>query len=93
MRIEESLIKNDLVRECAVIGVKDDVLAYRSVAYIILSDKTTGTNEAKKQLEHYCKENLPDSHWPDEYVFVERFPITRAGKVDYRALEEMAKDF
>lgn len=44
----------------------------------------------RKQLEAYCRENLPDSHWPDEYVFLEEFPITRSGKVDYRALEEMA---
>ena len=92
MRIEEMLIRNNLVHECAVVGVKDDAVAYRSVAYIILSDKAVDTDEARKQLEAYCKANLPDSHWPDEYVFVGKFPITRAGKVDYRALEEMAKE-
>lgn len=92
MRIEETLIKNELVSKCAVVGVKDDELAYRSIAYIILADKEMDHNEAKKQLIKYCGLNLPDSHWPDEYVFVDSFPITRAGKVDYRALEEMAKE-
>lgn len=92
MRIEETLIKCELVHACAVIGVKDDLLAYRSVAYIILSEKVTDKENMRKQLEAYCRENLPDSHWPDEYVFLEEFPITRAGKVNYRALEEMANE-
>ena len=91
MRIEEMLIQNELVRECAVVGVKDDILAYRSVAFILPSNKAGDTEEAKKQLDAYCKANLPDSHWPDEYFFVDSFPTTRAGKVDYRALEKKPK--
>lgn len=92
MRIEEALEKSADVEKCAVVGVKDDALAYRSIAYIILSDKTADTNAAKKQLEDRCHSDLPNSHWPDEYVFVNSFPLTRAGKIDYRALEEMAKE-
>ena len=88
MRIEEALIQNELVRECAVIGVKDDVLAYRSVAYIRLSDESKDTESAREQLDVYCRANLPESHWPDEYHFIDAFPTTRAGKVDYRTLEK-----
>ena len=91
MRIEETIIKNDMVHNCAVVGVKDEVIAYRSIAYIILADKSIHTDEAKEQLEKYCSAMLPDSHRPDEYIFVDKFPLTRAGKVDYRALEEQAK--
>ena len=91
MRIEEVLINHHLVHECAVVGIKDTVLAYRSVAFIVLSDRTFDTDRARASLEEYCRENLPDSHWPDEYVFIDKFPITRAGKVDYRALEERVK--
>lgn len=90
MCIEETLIKNKLVHGCAVVGVKDDLLAYRSVAYIVLVNSATKEENIRKQLEAYCRENLPDSHWPDEYVFLEAFPITRAGKINYHALEEMA---
>lgn len=91
MRIEETIINNDMVHNCAVVGVKDEVIAYRSIAYIILADKSIHTDEAKEQLEKYCSTMLPDSHRPDEYIFVDKFPLTRAGKVDYRALEEQAK--
>ncbi len=92
MRIEEALQNNDLVRECAVVGVKDDILAYRSIAYVILSESTTDFDSVKKRLDDYCHTVLPDSHWPDEYIFIQKYPITRAGKIDYRALEEMAKE-
>lgn len=92
MRIEEAIEKCDNVEKSAVIGVKDAVMAYRTIAYIILSDNATDADEVRKQLEAYCHSNLPENHWPDDYVFVESFPITRAGKVDYRALEKRAEE-
>ncbi len=92
MRIEEVIEKSDLVEKSAVVGVKDEVTAYRTIVYIILSENVAATDEVRKQLEAFCRLNLPESHWPDEFAFVEILPITRAGKVDYRALEEMAKN-
>lgn len=91
MRIEETLTEHELVKQSAVVGIKDDVLAYRSVAYIIPSVKGINENDMKQQLQKHCMANLPDSHQPDEYIFVDKFPITRAGKVDYKELERMAK--
>ena len=90
MRIEETLTEHELVKQSAVVGIKDDVLAYRSVAYIIPSVKGINENDMKQQLQKHCKANLPDSHQPDEYIFVDNFPITRAGKVDYKYLEQQA---
>ncbi len=90
MRIEETLIKHEAVHECAVIGVKDDVTAYRTVAYIIAENQPVDEDILRLQLDMYCHIELPDSHVPDEYIFVDAFPLTRAGKVDYRKLEEMS---
>ena len=92
MRIEEELSKSEYVERCAVVGVKDYIVAYRSIAYIIIKDKTTNSEIVKAELDKLCRENLPESHVPDEYRFVESFPLTRAGKVDYRALEKMAEE-
>ncbi len=92
MRIEETLLEHETVHKCAVVGIKDDVLAYRTFAYIVPSNQTMPHDEIKEQLKTHCRNHLPDSHWPDEYVFVESFPITRAGKVDYRALEKQAAE-
>jgi acyl-coenzyme A synthetase/AMP-(fatty) acid ligase len=87
MRIEEILSKNESIRDCAVVGVKDELFAYRTVAYIIISDRDTDEDAIRAQLDDYCRQNLPDSRWPDEYIFVDEFPVTRAGKVDYKTLE------
>lgn len=40
-------------------------------------------NESGAKIEAYCQENLLHSHWPDEYIFIDRFPVTRSGKVNY----------
>ena len=92
MRIEETLEKSKYVKGCCVVGKKDDAIGYSSIAYIILKDKTTNSETVKAELDKLCRENLPESHVPDEYRFVESFPLTRAGKVDFRALEKMAEE-
>lgn len=67
-------------------------LSYRTIAYLIPKADCKDLSELKRTIEEKCKVNLPESHVPDEYVFVSDFPLTRAGKVDYRALEKMAED-
>ena len=90
MRIEECISAAPEVEKCAVVGIKDDRTANRTIAYLILKEGTEDHASVKKIVEEQCKAALPESHIPDEYVFVSEFPLTRAGKVDYRALEEMA---
>ena len=45
----------------------------------------------EKVLRKACAEALPEYVQPAGYAFVDEFPYTQAGKVDYRALEEQAK--
>ncbi|MBP3855113.1 MAG: acyl--CoA ligase [Ruminiclostridium sp.] len=92
MRIEEELSKSKYVERCAVVGKKDDIVAYRSIAFIILKDKSANTETVKSSLEKLSRDNLPESHIPDKYIFVDEFPLTRAGKVDYRTLEKIAEE-
>lgn len=91
MKIEETILKEGIVKNVAVVGVKDEKLAYRTVVYLILEDSSKDANEIQERINKICKEKLPESHMPDEYVFLDEFPITRAGKVDYRKLEEYHK--
>ena len=90
VRIEEAILSDDCVQQCAVVGVKDDITAYRSIAYIVLADPARDKDDAKECIDALCRKNLPDSHIPDEYIFVNDFPLTRAGKVDYLELERRA---
>lgn len=45
----------------------------------------------EKVLRKACAEALPEYVQPAGYAFVDEFPYTQIGKVDYRALEEQAK--
>ena len=90
MRIEETIQKVNEVKACAVVGVKDDVIVYRTIAYIIPENISGDKEILRNQIEAICCKELPKSHVPDEYIFVDSFPLTRAGKVDYRSLEGMA---
>ena len=90
MRIEECIFEVPEIEKCAVVGIKDDQTAYRTIAYLVLKEGTEDHESAKKKVVERCTANLPESHIPDEYMFVSEFPLTRAGKVDYRALEKMA---
>lgn len=92
MRIEEELSKFKYVERCAVVGIKDDVVGYRSIAFIILKDNSVDTKIVSFELDNLCREQLPESHIPDEYRFMKSFPLTRAGKIDYRALEKMVEE-
>lgn len=92
MRIEEELSKSIYIDNCAVIGKKDNDVAFLSVAYIILKDKTANKKIVENELNNLCCDKLPPSHIPDKYVFIEEFPVTRAGKIDYKALEKMAEE-
>ena len=47
--------------------------------------------EIKKQIAENCKKNLIPYACPVEYEFKDEFPMTRIGKIDFRALEKEAQ--
>lgn len=89
VRIEDTIADFAGVDRCAVIGIKDEKTAYRTIAYIRLKENVQEGQDFKNQLDSHCRQQLPDNHVPDEYRFCTDFPLTRAGKIDYLALEEM----
>lgn len=88
MRIEETIQKINDVKTCAVIGIKDNATVYRTIAYIIPENNLVDKKILQNQIDEICFKELPRSHVPDEYIFIDSFPLTRAGKVDYKKLEE-----
>ena len=91
MRIEDVLNSSPLVHNCCVVGRRDPVTDWATVAFIILKDHSADTDAAKESLDVLCRSALPENHIPDEYVFTDSFPLTRGGKIDFRALEALAE--
>ena len=90
MRIEEVLDSSELVKRSTVVGKSDKTVGYLSIAYILLNDSAEDKYAIIKSLSDLCARNLPHSHIPDMYQFIESFPLTKSGKVDYRMLEELS---
>ena len=90
MSVEQVLDKYPGVEHSAVIGLQNSIDGYRPIAYIIpIAGADTITED---ELLSCCRQQLPPAAVPCEVRFIEKFPLTRSGKVDYRALERMAAE-
>ena len=92
--VEAVLLTNDEVSEVAVLarpasagdgngpgGLDDDALTI--AAYVT---RAAGGTVDARQLQRHCGATLPRYAVPDSVVFVDRFPRTTSGKIDYLAL-------
>lgn len=86
MAIERVIDKHPAVRQCAVVGKPDGDRGFLVIAYIILKDGTP--QSVQSQLNELCQRELPIPSQPYAYRFVEKLPITSAGKVNFRELEK-----
>lgn len=90
--IEKTVDTNDnVVSNCAV-GVADTSHSQGKlpIVFAVLSDGANAET-VKAELFELCKKELPEYVQPVDFVFIDKMPLTPIGKVDYRALEEKAK--
>lgn len=89
MLVEDQIRKSEAVFDCVVVGrLKENSANYESVAYVIMKNSESAQETVRTELEVLCKQNTPSYMWPVEYRFVDEFPHTPIGKVDFRALEK-----
>lgn len=88
--IEKILLEHEKVANCAVVPIPDNKINEAPVAYIILKEKYKDEDNIEAELFNYCNKKLPHVYRPIRYIFVEKFPLTKVGKVDYIRLEKLA---
>jgi long-chain acyl-CoA synthetase len=81
--VEIVLNQHPLVRETAVVGVEDEKLGEKVVAFVISQKSSSLT---ARVLQRHCMHNLADYQKPLDYVFVSGFPRTALGKILKRKL-------
>jgi benzoate-CoA ligase family protein len=84
--IEHCLEAHPDVAECAVVGYEEDGLQ-KPRAFVVLQAGATIDAEA---LQSHVKATLSPHKYPRDVRFVEELPRTGSGKVDRRALREVA---
>ena len=87
---EKVLDENESVLQSCIVGAAsgaDQVLR----AFIAVSkEDLSRTADIEKALRQLCEEKLPSYARPTFYAFRDSLPLTAAGKIDYRALEQLA---
>ena len=84
--IEQCLAAHADVAECAVVGYEEDGLQ-KPRAFVVLRDGALVDAEA---LQAHVKSTLSPHKYPRDVRFVAELPRTGSGKVDRRALREVA---
>ena len=85
-------MEHELIEICCAVGVKDkDRINYPKV-YIKLRSGEKRSYELTNEIYELCKNKLPEYMVPEKIEYVDDFPRTDRGKVDYRALEKMSEE-
>ncbi|MBN1637767.1 MAG: acyl--CoA ligase [Ignavibacteriales bacterium] len=82
-KIEEILINNSKIKDCAVVGVEDDVWGEKIVALIV---KKENLSLGVEEVINYLKERFVAYKIPKEILFVDEVPKNMLGKKDTKKI-------
>ena len=85
--IEEILLAQPGVRSAAVVGLADEVLGERPVAYVV-PEYGAVDGEIEQMLRAACARQLPRHKQPSEFWLVDEMPLGPTGKISRRLLKE-----
>lgn len=83
--IEELLYTHPKILDAQVVGVPDEKYGEEVVAWIILKDGVTATEE---EIREFCKENISRHKVPKNIFFTNEYPMTASGKIQKFKLKE-----
>ena len=86
-QVEAVLQEHSAVAECCVIGVPDEAQGERVRAVVVLRDPAGASDTVAAELIEHCRQHLIKWSCPRDVEFRAGLPLTKIGKVDYRALE------
>ena len=91
--LESSLVSHDDVAESAVCGIPDELKGESIIAFIVLKESSTKSNQIlKTELINTVRDGIGPIATPSAFYFVTRLPKTRSGKIMRRLLKAIAKN-
>jgi len=88
--IEAALARLPGVREAVVLAREDETGDKRLVAYVAAAEPTLGPALGPEDLRTALRRSLPEAMVPADVVVLESLPLNANGKVDRRALAQIA---
>ena len=88
--IEELILQHPAVKNCAVVGVPDEIELNIPVANIVLHDEYKDrVQDVVEYIDQTIRDQLPEYSLMAGYNFLDELPLTPIGKLDFRALEKI----
>jgi acetyl-CoA synthetase len=84
--VESTLLGHPAVRECAVLGVPDEVRGEVVGAAVVLRDGERGSADLVRELQDYVRSETAPYKYPRRIWFVAELPKTTSGKIHRAAL-------
>jgi 2-aminobenzoate-CoA ligase len=86
--VERAMTEHPLVRECAVVGVDDDVRGKLVRACVVLTEPERGTAETIAALQDFVKNRIAPYKYPRDVRFYDELPKTLTGKIQRQRLRD-----
>jgi len=88
-QVEQVLNKHPSVKNSCVVAAKSGTnIVLRA---FIIPESDGRQDETEDSIRIHCKAALAENMQPMFYTFIKQFPLTPVGKIDYRAIEQMAE--
>ncbi|HEX6288833.1 MAG TPA: amino acid adenylation domain-containing protein [Herpetosiphonaceae bacterium] len=84
--IEAAIEQHPQVQAAAVVAVGETTTSRHLVAYVVPSAAQVGGDGLASELRAYLKARLPEYMLPSSFIFLDRLPLNRNGKLDRQAL-------
>ncbi|MBB6451146.1 acetyl-CoA synthetase [Geomicrobium halophilum] len=81
--VEDALVKHETVKECAVVGVPDEIRGNIVKAYVVLREPESvgSTDDLVKELQDHTKRLTAPYKYPRTIEFIDDLPKTTSGKI------------
>lgn len=90
--IESALVAHEAVAEAAVVGYPHEIKGQGVYAYVTLKADATPSEELRKQLVLWVRQEIGPFAAPDVLQWAPGLPKTRSGKIMRRILRKIAED-
>jgi acetyl-CoA synthetase len=92
MELESAFVAHKSVAEAAVGGKPHDVKGEAVIAFLVLRDSFTASEELKKDITEHIRKVVGPIATPEEIYFVNKLPKTRSGKIMRRLLKAVISE-
>ncbi len=92
MAIEEIICRCPGVAHCGVVGLPDKAKGYLPIAFVVPKNRDADQDALRREILALTQRELNSVSQPHAIRFLDNLPTTRAGKVDFRALEKLAQE-